>query len=61
MFGLTRNLMMCTSAGILLSLVFLTPTGVIVGAVNGFLVGICVGLGEWKASRAERLPIQQLI
>jgi hypothetical protein len=61
MFGFMRILMMCTMAGMLLSVVFLTPAGAVVGAVNGFLVGICVGLGEWKATRAGALRIQQSI
>jgi hypothetical protein len=61
MFVFMRNLMMCTMVGIVLAVVFLTTTGAVVGAVNGFLVGICVGLGEWKATRAVASPIQQLV
>jgi hypothetical protein len=61
MFGFMRNLMLCTMVGIVLAVVFLTPTGAFVGAVNGFLVGICVCLGEWKATDAARSPIQQWI
>jgi hypothetical protein len=40
MFGLLRNLLMCTAAGTFLAVVFLTPTGFVVGSVNGLLVGI---------------------
>ncbi len=54
MFGFMRSLITCAALGAALSVVFLTPTGVALGAVNGFLVGICVGLGEWKAQRTER-------
>lgn len=61
MFGFMRNVMMCTLAGIVLAVVFLTPAGAVVGAVNGFLVGVCVGLGELKEERAAASRIQQLI
>jgi hypothetical protein len=61
MFGFMRNVMMCTLAGIVLAVVFLTPAGAVVGAVNGFLVGVCVGLGELKEKRAAALCIQQVI
>jgi hypothetical protein len=61
MFGFMRNVMMCTLAGSVLAVVFLTPAGAVVGAVHGFLVGVCVGLGEWKAARAESSCVQQLI
>lgn len=61
MFGFIRNLMVCTSAGILLSVVFLAPAGAVVGALNGLLVGIFVGLGEWKAKRADEFPLQKCI
>jgi hypothetical protein len=46
--------------GTVLSMVFLTPTEVAIGAVNGFLVGIFVGLGAWKAQRAAPSTIQPL-
>ncbi len=61
MFGFMRTLMMCTMAGMLLSLVFLTPAGAVVGAVHGFLIGVCVGVGEWKATHAKVSCIQQSI
>ncbi len=61
MFEFMRNLMACTMVGILLAVVFLTPTGAAVGAVNGFLVGIFVCMGEWRAKRAEEPLVQQLI
>ena len=60
MFTFMQSLLMCTMGGILLSVVFLTPTGAVVGGVNGFLVGVCVGLGERKAKR-ETAAMWQLI
>jgi hypothetical protein len=53
MFGFLRSLVVCTAAGILLAVVFLSPAGAVFGAVNGLLVGLCVGLAEWRAQRAE--------
>lgn len=53
MFGFMRNVVMFTSAGILLAVLFLSLAGAVVGAINGLIVGACVGLGEWKAQRAE--------
>jgi len=61
MFGFTWKLMICTMVGVVLSVVFLTPTGAVVGAINGFLVGIFVGLGEWKTTRAAESFIHQWI
>jgi hypothetical protein len=61
MFELMRSLMVCTAGGILLAVVFLTPSGAAVGAVNGFLVGIFVCMGEWRAKRAEGSLMRQLI
>jgi hypothetical protein len=41
------------AAGTLLSLAFLTPAGAVVGAINGLIVGVCVGLGELRAKQTE--------
>jgi hypothetical protein len=60
MLGFLQSVLMCTFAGMLLSLLFVTPAGAVLGGVNGCLVGICVGLGERTARRAGssigRLP-----
>jgi hypothetical protein len=53
MLTFLRSLVVCTAVGILLAVVFLSPTGAVVGAVNGLLVGFCVGLAEWRAQRAQ--------
>ena len=53
MFGCLRYLVMCAAAGTVLSVLFLTPTGVVLGSVNGLLVGICMCLAELRAQRAE--------
>jgi hypothetical protein len=53
MFGFVWNLLMCATAGIFLSVVFLSPAGAIVGAANGVLVGICVGLGTLRLRHEE--------
>jgi hypothetical protein len=53
MFGFLQKLIICMAAGTLLSLVFLTPTGAVVGAINGLIVGVCVGLGELRAKQTE--------
>jgi hypothetical protein len=57
MFGFLRNLVMCTAAGTLLALVFLTPTGAVLGALNGLLVGICICLAERRAQQAEMVLV----
>jgi hypothetical protein len=61
MFGFMQILMVCTAAGMLLSLLFLAPAGAAVGAAHGLLVGVFVGLGEWQAARAEASYGQQSI
>jgi ammonia channel protein AmtB len=53
MFGFLQKLMVCAAAGTLLSLIFLTPAGGMVGAMSGLLIGICVAMGEWKVQREE--------
>jgi hypothetical protein len=53
MFSFLRNLVICTAAGILLAVVFLTPTGAVVGAVNGLLVGLFMCLADWRVQREE--------
>ena len=53
MFGFLRNVVLCTAGGVLLAVVFLTPTGAVFGAVNGLIVGLCVGLAERRAQRLE--------
>ena len=53
MFNVLRTMMICTAAGVLLSVVFLTPAGVVAGAMSGLLIGVCVAMGEWRAQREE--------
>jgi len=53
MSSFLRNLVMCAAAGILLTVVFLTPASAAVGAINGLIVGLCMCLAEWRAQRAE--------
>jgi ammonia channel protein AmtB len=53
MFGFAQSLLMCATAGIFLSLVFLTPAGAFVGALNGIVVGIFVSLGALRHQRDE--------
>ena len=53
MFNFLRTMMICTAAGVLLSVVFLTPTGGVVGAISGLLIGVCVAMGDWRAEREE--------
>ena len=53
MFNFLRTMMICTAAGVLLSVVFLAPAGGVVGAMSGLLIGACVAMGEWKALREE--------
>ena len=60
MFGFMREVILCATAGMLLSVVFLTPTGAAMGAANGLLVGICVGLGEWKARRGAQRTLRRV-
>jgi ABC-type Mn2+/Zn2+ transport system permease subunit len=53
MFSFLRTMMICTAAGVLLSVVFPTPTGGVVGAMSGLLIGFCVAMGKWRAQREE--------
>ena len=53
MFSFLRTMMICTAAGVLLSVVFPTPAGGVVGAMSGLLIGVCVAMGEWRAQREE--------
>ena len=53
MFNVLRTMMICTAAGVLLSVAFLTPAGVVAGAISGLLIGVCVAMGEWRARREE--------
>jgi hypothetical protein len=53
MFNFLRTMMICTAAGVLLSVVFLTPAGGVVGAISGLLVGVCVAMGGWRVQREE--------
>lgn len=53
MLGFGQSLLMCATAGIFLSLLFLTPAGAFIGAVNGVVVGIFVGLGALRHQHDE--------
>jgi hypothetical protein len=48
-----RNVLICSALGFFLALVFLTPAGALVGAVNGLLIGVCVSLGELRARDSD--------
>jgi hypothetical protein len=57
MVGFLRNVLICSAIGFFLALVFLTPAGALVGAVNGLLVGVCVTLGELRARDSENAVV----
>lgn len=48
-----KILVLCTMAGILLATIFITPGGVLAGALKGLLVGTLIAWGEWKSNRKE--------
>jgi hypothetical protein len=48
-----KILVSCTIVGILLATIFITPGGVLAGALKGLLVGMLIAWGEWKSSRKE--------
>lgn len=50
--------MLCTVAGYVLALLFMTPGGVYIGAVKGLLVGLLVALAEWKSQRSKPVAIR---
>lgn len=59
MFNYIRILMLCTIAGYLLAIVFMSPGGANVGAVKGLLVGIMVAWGEWKSRHHKPVEVHQ--
>ena len=55
MFNYIRILMLCTIAGYILAMLFMTPGGAHIGAVKGLMVGLLVALAEWKSRRNRPL------
>lgn len=53
-----RILMLCTVAGYVLALLFMTPGGAYIGAAKGLLVGLLVALAEWKSRRGKPVAIR---
>jgi hypothetical protein len=58
MLNYIRILMLCTVAGYVLAILFMTPGGAEVGAVKGLVVGLLVALGEWKSRHNKPVPIR---
>jgi uncharacterized membrane protein YoaK (UPF0700 family) len=58
LFNYIRILMLCTVAGYVLALLFMTPGGVYIGAAKGLLVGLLVALAEWKSRRGKAVTIR---
>lgn len=58
MFNYVRIMMLCTVAGYVLALLFMTPGGAQVGAIKGLLVGLLVALAEWKSRHNKPVPIR---
>ncbi len=58
MFNYIRILLLCTLAGYVFALLFMTPGGAYVGAVKGLLVGVLVALAEWKSHRGKPVAIR---
>ena len=56
MFSLLRTIIICTAAGLLLSVVSLAPAGGLIGAMSGLLIGACVAMGERRVQR-EDMPV----
>tara|TARA_R110002049_G_scaffold67693_5_gene175755 strand:- start:3516 stop:3683 length:168 start_codon:yes stop_codon:yes gene_type:complete len=50
--------MLCTVAGYVLALLFMTPGGAYIGAAKGLLVGLLVALAEWKSRRGKPVAIR---
>jgi hypothetical protein len=57
MFSYIRILGTCTVAGMLLAMIFITPGGVLAGAVKGLLVGALIAWGEWKLKHTQEVVI----
>lgn len=53
MFNYIRTLMLCTVAGYVLAIVFMTPGGAYLGATKGLLIGMMVAWGEWQARHVK--------
>lgn len=57
MMEFLKNVVVCAGAGAVLAVVFLSPTGAVIGAVNGLLVGVCVGLAQKRAGQLQPAPV----
>ena len=53
MISCIRILVLCTIAGFLLAITFMTPGGAMAGAVKGLLVGTLIAWGERKSKHKE--------
>jgi hypothetical protein len=51
MFDYFKILASCTLVGMLLATIFITPGGVLAGALKGLLLGVLIVWGEWKSHR----------
>ena len=58
MINYIRILMLCTIAGYLLAVLFMTPGGANIGAAKGLMVGLLVALAEWKSRRNKPLEVR---